>query len=276
MTVLNCDGCNANADKIRCLSMRAPKRRPGLNIREYLGPVIVGSVALFSLLVTNQLVWRAFNSLSARISGPFIWVTPDPSIVQTKDGPPHALQGNVYFQLVAPPGSQVRTNQDYLPGPSIMITSRIGRTSFGFHLHRGSNEVGFMLGGDVASPSGYWSQTFEYHASDSVPPVFVAAWRERGSLHVLGFAEPDTTLILHLNGQMNAAHVDSAGSFVEALALPSAESTGTQKLTAQYVDVNAQKSSPAADAVEVTDSPRQYFHGAGLDIDPQAYNFAIR
>jgi len=154
VTVLNCDDCNANADKIRCLSMREPKRRPSLNFREYLGPVIVGSVALFSLLVTNQLVWRAFNSLSARISGPFIWVTPDPSIVQTKDGPPHALQGNVYFQLVAPPGSQVRTNQDYLPGPSIMITSRIGRTSFGFHLHRGSNKVGFMLGGDVASPVG--------------------------------------------------------------------------------------------------------------------------
>jgi hypothetical protein len=264
----------------------AKRRRLPLPIRKYVAPIIGGSIALFSLLLTHQLVWRAFADLSSKLSAPALWLTAEgvederSVLVPTPQPSRPATTSNdtVKIQIVAPPDrGLVVSNNGFRVYASRFAT---GRSTADVRLRRGTNVIKATL-----SPDGEYqaesraSLEMVYHPTLPASPWFLAAWTERfdgapnvSVLEVLGFGEPES--IVHVDGDGSEIRTDRVGGFIHHLSTSRDSMMGLQvsNPTAGSPREPATMSvDPTKAGIQWSDSGRKMSRQLRLKIDAHQY-----
>jgi len=178
------------------------RRQLTLPLRKYAVAVIGGSIALFSLLLTHQLIWSAVAELSSMLSAPVLWLMAEGvgggirSVFP--DRRPQQLSTNSPTQriiVVAPPESPIAITLNGRPqyGGQQLAT---GRSTVYLLLRRGTNLIEASLGTGNQFTSDTSRLEIVHHPATPAAPWLLAAWQLKDrafasmiTFSVIGFSE---------------------------------------------------------------------------------------
>lgn len=207
------------------------RRRLPFSIRKYVAPIIGGSIALFSLLLTLQLIWRSFENLSSHISAPALWLA-----VEGLDDGSNSLLPNrqtlqhlethdqtVKVRLIAPPDRRISLTRNGFP--IVVRPFATGKSTTDVRLRKGTNIIGATLEPDGASRSSEPAVLeIVYHPVPTATPWLLGAWaRQSDSLtwvSVFGFGEPESIVHVSLDPS-RSIKTDRLGAFRGEFWVPS-------------------------------------------------------
>src|SRR6267154_4513257 len=206
------------------------RRRLPFPVKKYVWPFLSASIAMFSLLLTHQLIWRAFFDLSWRLSPPDFWLTatalePRPKPLSPSFSPYRILttnNSNLTLELLSPPDRQLTVSVN---GSPIHVSTRAtGNSTLDVALRRGSNNIEAKLSPDLANPYSfhgpdYVSLRVVYHAAQVTPPWILGGQSrklrgyETPGAYIYGFGEPESDVSLSTGPNTQTDRVGFFSSF---------------------------------------------------------------
>ena len=203
---------------VRTRHGRPPVRLP-LAKWTFIRRFVAGSIALFLLLLTHQLVWSAFSNLTFKLSGRTLWMFAEdlagnrPSLVPSNGAaPPVATSDSqVAIRVVAPADRIVDVRQNNAPlhfqrqatgGSTTRVDLRKGLNTFLATSRKNGEQY----------PSDRAELFIVYHPLQPAAPWILGGAINSAFAQVVGFGEPDSTVTIDTRYSLPVI-VDRAGSF---------------------------------------------------------------
>ena len=226
---------------------------------------VAGSIALFLLLLTHQLVWSAFSNLTVKLSGRTLWMFAEdaggnrPTLVQSGAAALVATKSPAAIRIVAPADRvlDVRQNNAPLYFPRLATGGSIAEAN----LRKGRNTFRATSRKDTEQyPSDRAELTIVYHSPRPAAPwILGGVVTLENSLpvaQVVGFGEPDSMVTVFTRYSLPVP-VDRAGSFSAIVSRDMGDSL-----------------SPGAFALRLTEPPAPSpLLPTGVQLDPAKHGF---
>jgi len=253
--------------------------------------VIGGSIALFSLLITHQLIWRAVEEISSKSSAPALWLAAEglgdegSSLLPSSERIQRltTISRIAKIRLVAPPDRRITLTHGHSP----LTINRLatGKCTAEVYLRKGTNLIKAEVLPDIADQSVHEEAALEivYHPTPPASPWLVGAWVNHFEgttlVSTLGFGEPESTVRFKTAPQPSREiTTDRLGTFIDTFSIPEEQTeinleVANPEAGMSFTPVNTMLVDATKAGMQLVDSKRPFNRQLLIVIGAQRYKF---